>query len=86
MIDYSKTIFSQGIVCMNTNNNKHCVVINGTRGTENDRASLVLEQSGDDGFIVHTPPNRALIPTGKICKLENLRGILDREVVREVEK
>jgi len=39
MRDYSKTIFSQGIVWMNTNNNRLCVVINGKRGTENDRAT-----------------------------------------------
>ena len=85
MKDYSKTIFDQGIVCMNTNNNRHCVVINGIRGTENDRASLVIEQSGEDGFIIHTPPNRALIPTGKICRLDLLRGILDHEVAERKE-
>ena len=77
MTDYSKTTFSQGIVCMNTNNNRYCVVIYGNRGTENDRASLVLEQSGEDGFIVHTPPNRALIPTGRIFDLNYLKRIID---------
>lgn len=78
--DYSKTIFSQGMVCFNTNNKQTCVVINGRRGSENDRCSLVLECIGESGFMVHTPPNRALIPTGRICKLENLKKVLNNEV------
>ena len=78
--DYSKTIFSQGVVCFNTNNQRYCVVIDGARGTENDRGSLVIEFTGDEGYMIHTPPNRALIPTGRICKLESLKKVLNNEV------
>lgn len=60
---YSKTILSQGLVCLNTNNNAYCVVIDGRKGTDDDRASLVLESNSSYGFILNTPPNRALIPT-----------------------
>ena len=81
MRDYSKTIFSQGIVCKNNNNNAYCVVIDGTKGTENDSASMGPECTFDDGFMVHTSPNRALTPTGRICRLESLRKILDQHVV-----
>lgn len=72
--DYSKTIFSHGIVCWNINNSTHYVVIDGRRGTEDDRCSLVIEFMGKDGFVLHTPPNRALIPTGRICY--NLKFLL----------
>lgn len=78
--DYSKTIFSQGVVCFNTNNQRYCVVIDGARGSENDRGSMVIEFTGDEGYMIHTPPNRALIPTGRICKLENLKKVLNNEV------
>ena len=75
--DYSKTILSQGIVCRNINNGTCCVVIDGRRGTEDDRCSLVMEFMGEDGFILHTPPNRALVPTGRIChNLKFLRRLL----------
>lgn len=70
--DYSKTIFSKGIVCINTNNCNYCVVIDGTKGSENDRCSLVLEFIGEDGYMLHTPPNRALKPTGKFINLQYL--------------
>lgn len=75
-VDYSKTVFSQGLVCLNKNNGTYCVVISGNRGSEDDRASLVLEFTGEDGFIIHTPPNRALVPTGKIKPLKGLAKIL----------
>ena len=79
-IDYSKTIFSQGIVCYNTNNRNYCIVIDGRRGNEEDRCSLVLELCNSEGFMLHTPPNRALIPTGKIQKLEYLAKALRQHV------
>ena len=79
--DYSKTVLSQGIVCRNINNGTCCVVIDGTRGTEDDRCSLVIEFMGEDGFILHTPPNRALVPTGRVCQnLKLLRRLLHRYV------
>ena len=79
--DYSKTIFSKGIVCWNTNNQNYCVVIDGARGTENDRSSLVLEANGDAGFMLHTPPNRALVPTGKVANLESLKRELEKHIL-----
>lgn len=80
-VDYSKTIFSQGIICKNRNNNAYCVVIDGARGSEDDRCSLVIEFWGEEGFMLHTPPNRALIPTGRICNnLKFLKRQLDHYV------
>lgn len=79
-IDYSKTKFSRGLVCINTNNDSYCVVIDGGRGSEHDRCSMVLESSGKYGFMIHTPPNRALIPTGRIFDLEKLGKYLQEHV------
>ena len=81
--DYSDVIFSQGLVCLNTNNNAMCVVLDGSRGNENDRCSLVLEFSGYMGFFVHSPPNRALKPTGKICNLKPIAKAIARYVVAD---
>lgn len=78
--DYSKTIFSQGIVCINTNTDTYCVVIDGTKGSEKDRCSLVLEFIGEDGYMIHTTPNRALKPTGKIVNLKGLAKVLRHDV------
>lgn len=76
-VDYSKTIFSKGMVCINKTNNMYCVIIDGRKGSDDDRSSLVMEFWGDEGFVLHTPPNRALIPTGKICyNLEKLSEVL----------
>lgn len=79
-IDYSKTIFSQGLMCYNHNNHNYCVVIDGRKGDENDRRSLVLEFCGSEGFMLHSPPNRALTPTGKIQRLDVLEKVLRQNV------
>ena len=79
--DYSKTIFSQGLMCYNTNNHSYCIVIDGAKGSEDDRCSLVMEMSGSEGFLLHTPPNRALVPTGKVVTLEFLAKALRKYVV-----
>lgn len=81
--DYSDVVFSQGLLCKNTNNNSYCVVIDGNRGSENDRASLVLEFSQSLGFFLHTPPNRALKLTGKICDLKAIAKAMAQNVVTE---
>lgn len=81
--DYSDVIFSQGLVCMNTNNNTYCIVIDGHKGTEKDRESLVLEALGPEGFIVHTPPNRALRPTGRICRLDIIAKAIKQNVITD---
>lgn len=82
-MDYSKTILSQGLVCLNTNNKQYCVVIDGMRGTANDRAALVIEADGEYGFMIHTPPNRALVPTGKVCSLKLLAKTINENVIIE---
>ncbi len=81
--DYSKTVFSQGIICYNTNNKNYCVVIDGRKGSENDRCSLVMEFCGEEGFMLHTPPNRALAPTGKVVSLKHLATAIRANVVVE---
>ena len=79
-IDYSKTIFSQGVICYNTNNHNYCIVIDGKQGTEDDRCSTVMEMCNSEGIMVHTPPNRALVPTGKWKNLEFLTRTLRKNV------
>lgn len=74
--DYSDVVFSPGLVCFNTNNNALCVVIDGNHGTKTDRASLVMEINHEAFLMIHTPPNRALKPTGKIFNLKHLAEIL----------
>ena len=76
MVDYSKTIFAKGCVCYNTNNYSKCVVIDGNIGNENDRGSLVLENFFKDGLRIHTPPNRALIPTGEFIDIKAIEEML----------
>jgi len=78
--DYSDVILSQGLMCLNTNNNAMCVVLDGNRGNENDRCSLVLEFSVTMGFFVHTPPNRALRLTGMICNLKPIAKAMNKYV------
>lgn len=80
--DYRDAIFSTGLVCYNTNNYTYCIVIDGRKGDENDRCSLVLELQGEGKLLIHTPPNRALKPTGRIAvrQLEHLKKLLDRYV------
>jgi len=80
--DYSDVIFDQGLVCLNTNNNATCVVIDGIKGNAEDRCSLVIEFNGSP-YMIHTPPNRALKPTGKICDLKPLAKVLNQCVVIE---
>lgn len=74
--DYSDVCFSPGLVCRNSNNYSYCVVIDGRKGSEYDRASLVLEFCGENGFMLHTPPNRVLRPTGRVCNLRHLAAML----------
>ena len=75
MIDYKATVFSRGIVCYNKNNFNKCVVIDGNKGSRNDRCSTVIEMASD-GLFIHTPPNRALIPTGEYIDIQNIENVL----------
>lgn len=78
--DYSDVVFSKGLVCLNTNNNAICVVIDGHQGTPTDRASLVMEYNAERVFMIHTPPNRALKPTGVINDLSSLAKAIQKYV------
>lgn len=81
--DYRKTVLSQGLVCFNKNNHQYCVIIDGQRGTEDDRCSRVLESAGKDGFVINTIPNRALEPTGRIFNLKFLAKVMRQHVSLE---
>ena len=76
VIDYRNTVFSAGAVCYNMNNFTKCIVLDGEKGTEADRCSTVLEFTGAGGFMLHTPPSRALIPTGEFFDLKALKSLL----------
>lgn len=80
LISYSDVIFDPGLVCFNANNHNYCVVINGRKGDANDRGSLVIEFAGDRGIMIHTPPNRALRPTGKIVDIRRIKKLLEEEL------
>lgn len=79
--------YTPGIVVYNTNNYTKGVVLDGTRGEDNDPGSLILEMNGQGKILVHTPPNRALIPTGEYFDISGLTKILtNREELKEDEK
>ena len=65
LADIQKMRYDRGCVVYNTNNYTYGIVLNGKCGEDKDPYSQVLELTGSDGVIVHTPPNRALIPTGR---------------------
>ena len=67
--DIQKKRYDRGCVVYNTNNYTYGIVLNGKCGEDKDPCSQVLELTHSDGVMVHTPPNRALIPTGKICNV-----------------
>lgn len=67
--------FTKGIVVYNHNNYTKAIVIDGYKGKDSDPSSLVLEL-GADGYILHTPPNRALEPTGEYFDLSVIESVL----------
>lgn len=81
-VDYSKTAFAKGIVCYNTNNERKCIVLDGNKGKEHDRCSLVLEPMFGR-LEMHTPPNRALIPTGEYVDIAGIERMLNSKIVME---
>lgn len=72
IFDIQKMRYDNGSVVYNTNNNRFAIVLNGKAGSDSDPCSVVLEQDMDSGFMVHTPPNRALIPVGRHIDLNDL--------------
>lgn len=75
--DIQRGRYSRGAICYNTNNYQYCVVINGNRGLDTDPESTVLEISvSENGMMIHTPPNRALIPTGRFMNLDEIENMM----------
>ena len=64
--------YDSGCVVYNTNNYTYGIVLNGKCGEDKDPCSQVLELICDDGVVVHTPPNRALIPTGRFVDVAKM--------------
>ena len=64
--------YDRGCVVYNTNNSAYGIVLNGKCGKDEDPCSQVLELIGRDGVMVHTPPNRALIPTGRFVDVAEM--------------
>ena len=63
--------YSEGAIVYDTNNYIFGVVVDGTTGDNNDPCSVVLEMLGGK-LSFNCPPNRALIPTGKIFPIWDL--------------
>ena len=72
LADIQKMRYDRGCVVYNTNNCRYGIVLNGECGEDEDPCSQVLELFGRDGVIVHTPPNRALIPTGRFVDVAKM--------------
>ena len=70
--DIQKMRYDSGAIVYNTNNYQYAVVIDGNKGDDSDPCSFVFEIKGNNGFMVHTPPNRALIPTGRHIDFNDL--------------
>ena len=68
--DIQKSRFSRGAIVYNTNNNQYAIVVNGKKGQDDDPCSLVMELCQKE-VLLHTPPNRALIPTGQFFNMDN---------------
>lgn len=75
-----KIRYDIGAIVYNTNNYRYAVVLSNNCGSDSDPCSLVLEQSHDGGYLLHTPPNRALIPIGRFVSLQEITNILNRRV------
>ena len=72
--DIQKGRYSKGAVVYNQNNNRFGIVLDGRRGTDDDPCSLIMEFT-DEGIDVHSPPNRALIPNGKVFNFKVFESI-----------
>ena len=70
--DIQKMRYDSGCVVYNTNNYTYGIVLNGNCGEGKDPCSQVLKLTGRDGVMVHTPPSRALIPTGRFVNVAKM--------------
>ena len=69
--DIQKMRYDSGAIVYNINNNEFAIVLDGSKGEDKDPCSLVIELNGKKAFA-HTPPNRALLPTGRHINLDEL--------------
>ena len=67
--DIQRMRYDRGCVVYNTNNYTYGIVLNGKVGDDKDPCSQILELNGNGSVIVNTPPNRALIPTGRFVDI-----------------
>ena len=75
----AKIVYETGTICFNRNNNNYCVVLDGEKGREDDRSSLVVEFTPIKTFY-NQVPNRALIPVGRHVDIPRiLREAVDNE-------
>ena len=72
LADIQKQRFDRGCVVFNINNESYAIVLDGTCGEDSDPCSRVLEISYNKVFFINTPPNRALIPTGRYVDIEKI--------------
>lgn len=70
--DVQKMRFDRGCIVYNMNNYRFGVVMDGKRGNDQDPCSEVWEISTSNRVLKHTPPNRALIPTGRFVDIDKL--------------
>ena len=83
--DCSKATYCTGLLCYNRNNDNYCIVLDGSKGREDDKSALVIEFDATNTFY-NQVPNRALIPTGRYIDLPKLlREEVEREITYYVE-
>ena len=74
--EIQKGRYSKGAVVYNTNNCNYAIVINENKGDDADPCSLVMEFGNKADILIHSPPNRVLIPTGKFYNIAYLKELL----------
>lgn len=82
--DIQKMRFARGCIVYNTNNYRFAIVMNGNLGEDTDPCSEVLEMYRDNRLLKHSPPNRALIPTGQFIDVDKLLFDKLSQIVCEV--
>lgn len=70
--DIRKMRFDRGCIVYNTNNYRFGIVMDGSREDDADPCSEVWEMSINNRLLKHSPPNRALIPTGRFVDIDKL--------------
>lgn len=84
--DIQKMRFDRGCIVYNTNNYRFGVVMDGNRGDDADPCSEVWEIGFNSRLLKHTPPNRALVPTGRFVDIDKLVSYKLQEFLCEVKE